>query len=134
MPGSPSPYSAYNFVLYLENSEGDQEPFGGFEEVSKLPRHPPGCHKADLALRRGVCNAKRLWDWFQAERGQSGARWRSAMLTQGRAAGTAMKSWRLESATPKRYKGPTPEGIAGDVALQELVLSVEYIEVRPRRQ
>ena len=55
---SPSPYSAHNFVLYLENSEGDQEPLGGFEEVSDLPSRPPGCHKVDLALRRGVCNAR----------------------------------------------------------------------------
>jgi len=132
MPSSPSPYSAHNFVLYLENSEGGQEPLGGFEEVGDLPSRLPGCHKVDLALRRGVCNAKNLWDWILGERGQSGARWRNAMLTQGKAAGTSVKSWRLDSATPTKYNGPTPEGIGGDVALEELVLSVEYIEVRLR--
>jgi T4-like virus tail tube protein gp19 len=134
MPSSPSPYSAYNFVLYLENFEGDQKPLGGFEEVSDLPSRPPGCHKVDLALRRGVCNARSLWDCFLAERGQSRARWRNAILTQAKGAGALMKSWRLVSATPKRYNGPTPEGIGGDVAVRELVLSVEYIEVRPRPQ
>ena len=133
MPSSQSPYSAHNFVLYLENSEGDQKPLGGFEEVSDLPSRPPGCHKADLALWRGVCNAKNLWDWILGERGRSGARWRDAILTQGKAAGSSMKSWRLYSATPTKYNGPTPEGIGGDVALEELVLSVEYIEVRLRR-
>ena len=105
-------------------------PLGGFEEASDLPPHPPGCHKMDLALRRGVCNARNLWDWILGERGESGARWRNGILTQGKAAGTSMKSWRLESATPKKYKGPTPEGIDGDVTIEELVLSVEYIEVR----
>lgn len=55
------------------------------------------------------------------------------MLTQGKAAGTSMKSWRLDSATPTKYNGPTPEGIDGDVAIEELVLSVEYVEVRPGR-
>jgi phage tail-like protein len=132
MPSSPSPYSAHNFVLYLENFEGDQEPLGGFEETSGLPARPPGCHKVHLALRRGVCNARSLWDWIQAERGKSGTRWRNAILTQGNAAETSMKSWRLRSATPKKYKGPTPECVAGDVAIEELVLSVEYVEVRVR--
>jgi hypothetical protein len=38
------------------------------------------------------------------------------------------------NAKPKRYSGPTLGGENEDTSIEELVLSVEYIDVSPKRQ
>jgi phage tail-like protein len=133
MPSSSSPCSSHSLVLFLENCEGDGQPLGSFEDVSELPEGQPGRHKADVTLRRGVCKANELWNWILAERGLAGERWRSAVLRQRNATGAPLMSWRLEGARPKKYTGATLEGSCGEVSVEELVLSVEYIQVDPRR-
>jgi phage tail-like protein len=55
------------------------------------------------------------------------------IVTRHNAANVAIQAWRLRNARPKKYTGPTLGGKGNDVAIEELVLSTEGIELVPPR-
>jgi phage tail-like protein len=128
---------------------------GGFSEVSGLsfetapveyrpgagpandPRKYPGVYKAtDVTLKRGVVSSTDLFDWMEGVRAKGIlGRKDSVVLTLLDGRGTPVTSWTLRSVAPKRYTGPTLGGKGGaDVAMLELVLSAERIEITPHRR
>lgn len=149
MADRTSPYSAFNFTVNLNGPHGPDEPQGGFSDCSGLNtemtiaeyrngndremhvRKIPGLHKVgDVTLKRGVINSKDLWDWIKAVRTQSVGGQRQVVITMFDEAGTKVQSWTLRGCVPLKYTGPTFAGKGGgDVAMEELVLSVEGIEL-----
>lgn len=144
-----TPYSAFNFLVELEPGQGT-EVQAGFSEVSGLNaevtvaeyragndkvnhvRKLPGIHKSgDVTLKRGVIGAQNLHDWLQKLReGKLSEAKRTVvikLLSEDRA--DTVVSWKLRGAMPIKWTGPslTAKG-GGDVAMEELVLSVEMIE------
>lgn len=144
-----TPYSAFNFLVELEPGQGT-EVQAGFSEVSGLNaevtvaeyragndpvnyvRKLPGIHKAgDVTLKRGVIGAQNLYEWLEA--GRNG-RIKDAkrnivikLLSEDRA--ETVVSWKLRGAMPIKWTGPTLTAKGGgDVAIEELVLSVETLE------
>jgi phage tail-like protein len=88
-----------------------------------------GIHKAgDVTLKRGVVDSSCLWNWFSQVR-HSG----DVIITRLGTANHPIQAWRLRNAKPKKYTGPPLGGKGGDVAMEELVLSAEAIEIVPPR-
>jgi phage tail-like protein len=148
MADRTTPYLAFNFQVSLTQGSGSQ-PSGGFSDVSGLSteiteaeyrpgnaqeNHAdkyPGVYKTgDVTLKRGLIRATDIHDWVEAVRttGFAGKK-DSVVITLLDEQRTPVASWTLRSVSPKKWTGPTLAGKGGaDVAMEELVLSVEKIE------
>lgn len=145
-----TPYGAFNYLVNLgDGSEGGI--LGGFSEVSGLNAEVtvaeyrngnaqvsyvtkvPGVHKAgDVTLKRGVIGSQNLYDWLELARAGDLAAKRNIevkLKTENASSETAVVTWKLFNAMPIKWTGPTLTAKGGsDVAMEELVLSVEFIE------
>lgn len=141
------PYGAFNYVVSFA---GDEKMFGGFSDVSGIGteitvaeyrngneqvnhvRKVPGVHKvSDITLKRGIVNSKTLWDWIRQTRVEGVAAQKSVTITLQDEAHKDVQTWELQGAIPMKYTGPTLAAKGGgDVAMEELVLSAEAIEIR----
>jgi phage tail-like protein len=148
MADRTTPYLAFNFQVALTQGSGSQ-PSGGFSDVSGLSteiteaeyrpgnaqeNHAdkyPGVYKTgDVTLKRGLIRATDIHDWVEAVRttGFAGKK-DSVVITLLDEQRTPVASWTLRSVSPKKWTGRTLAGKGGaDVAMEELVLSVEKIE------
>jgi phage tail-like protein len=145
------PYSQFNFQVRIGNDKGDQ-PNAGFQEVSGLgteihvaeyragnwtdnsPIKVNGSYKVpDVTLKRGVIGELvLLHSWLKAVRdGGNGADVLKpvtiVLLAEDRV--TPAQTWTLTNARPMKYTGPSLTGKGTDVAIEELVLACEHIEV-----
>lgn len=144
-----TPYGAFNFLVNLNGPHGPETLLGGFSDVSGLGvemtmaeyrngnekenhvRKVPGMHKvSDVTLKRGIVNSEDLWDWVkQAQRSGPEAQ-RDVVITLLNEAGDIVESWILRNVVPMKYTGPTLAAKGGgEVAMEELVLSVEGIDL-----
>lgn len=143
-----TPYGAFNFLVNLNGSVGEDQPLGGFSDVSGLGteitiaeyrngnektnhvRKVPGIHKvSDVTLKRGIVNSADLWGWIDQTRTQGVAAKRNVVVTLRDEAGTPVQKWVLGNVVPMKYTGPTLAAKGGgDVAMEEIVLSIENIE------
>jgi len=145
------PYSQFNFTVLIGNDNG-QGVNAGFQEASGLsteihiaeyragnykdnsPIKVNGSYKVgDVTLKRGVIGElNTLHNWMKAVR--DGGNDSSVLLTvtinllsEDRT--TVVQTWTLTNARPMKYTGPSLSGKGTDVAIEELVLSSEHIEV-----
>ncbi len=138
------PYSQFNFIVEIDGLDraGFQEVSGlGMEinvaeyregnELDNAPRKITGLYKVpDVTLKRGVIGALDLYEWLNEVRNGSQDALRSVsiqMLSEDRA--TVAMAWQLSNARPMKYTGPTLNGTGTDVAVEELVLACERIDV-----
>lgn len=145
------PYSAFNFLVELESGQG-QEIQAGFSEVSGLNAEVtiaeyrngnaktnyatkiPGITKAgDVTLKRGVIgDNETVFEWLNEARiGKLSAKRDVTikLLSEDRSTLETVLIWKLRNAMPIKWTGPTLAAKGGgDVAMEELVLSVEHIE------
>lgn len=148
MADRTTPYLAFNFIVSLSKNSGSTA-IGGFSDVSGLSteiteaeyrpgnaqeNHAdkyPGVYKTgDVTLKRGLMRTTDAYDWLEAVRttGYAGKK-DSVVITLLDEQRTPVASWTLRSVSPKKLTGPTLAGKGGaDVAMEELVLSVEKIE------
>ena len=137
------PYGAFNFLVDLGDGSS-----AGFSDVSGLTTETtvaeyrngnekvnyvhkvPGMHKAgDVTLKRGVINSADLWAWITQVRTVGLLGKRDVTITLLDEAGQPVQGWKLRAAMPLKWTGPTLSAKgAGDVAMEELVLSVEELE------
>jgi len=149
MADRTTPYGAFNFLVNLNGPIGEDQPLGGFSDVSGLtseitiseyrngndrPNHVrkiPGVHKTgDVTLKRGIVNSTDLWEWIAQTQLQSVGAKRTVVITLRDEAGNPVQKWTLGGAVPMKYTGPTLAGKGGgDVAMEELVLSSESLDV-----
>jgi phage tail-like protein len=149
MPDRVTPYGAFNFLVNLNGPVSPEEPLGGFSDVSGLStdvtiaeyrngnerenhvRKVPGMHKvSDVTLKRGVVNSQDLWDWMEDVRVNGPGAKRNAVITLRDEAGSPVQSWILRGVVPMKFTGPTLAAKGGgDVAMEELVLSVEGLDL-----
>lgn len=145
-----TPYSAFNFLVGIEGID-ETAVVGGFSEVSGLNAEVTiaeyragnakvnyvtkvlGINKSgDVTLKRGVIGTQNVFDWLNAARaGDIHAKKDSVtikLLNEQRDEQPVV-TWTLKGVTPIKWTGPTLTAKGGgDVAIEELVLSVEYIE------
>jgi len=145
MANRTAPYGAFN---YLVNFDGG-EIFGGFSDVSGIGteltvaeyrngndkenhvRKIAGVHKvSDVTLKRGIIDSESLWSWIKDARVSGPDAQKTVTVTLLDEAQQAIQSWVLRGVIPMKYTGPTLAGKGGgDVAMEELVLSAEGLEV-----
>jgi phage tail-like protein len=139
------PYGAFNFIVNFEGSEI----FGGFSDVSGIGseitvaeyrygndkenhvRKLPGVHKVgDVTLKRGVINSASVWQWIRDVRSNGVNGQKNVSITLLDEARNPVQTWMLRNVIPMKYTGPTLAAKGGgDVAMEELVLSAEGLEV-----
>jgi phage tail-like protein len=147
-----APYPSYNFLVDWKGPNGPETCLGGFSDVSGLStdihiseyrngnekeahvRKITGAHKVgDVTLKRGLVNSLDFWGWITQTRTQSvdanGVK-REVIITLRDEANNAVQKYRLRGVVPLKYTGPTLSAKgAGDVAMEEIVLSVEGFEI-----
>jgi phage tail-like protein len=149
MADRTAPYPAYNFLVDWKGPNGPDTILGGFSDVSGLStdihvseyrngnekeahvRKIPGVHKVgDVTLKRGLVNSGDFWAWIRETRTQGVAAKREVVVTLRDEAGDPVQKYKLRGVIPLKYTGPALSGKgAGDVAMEEIVLSVEGFEI-----
>jgi phage tail-like protein len=77
-------------------------------------------------------SSKDLWAWIKQVRTDGPAAKRSVVITLRDESGKDVQSWNLSGVVPLKYTGPTLAAKGGgDVAMEELSLSVEGLEILP---
>ena len=145
-----TPYGVFNYLVNLDDgTEG--EVAGGFSEVSGLNAEVtvaeyrngnsavnyvnkvPALHKTgDVTLKRGVIGAGNIYEWLEEVRGGNVMSKRDVTIklkNEDPTSSAAVVTRKLRGAMPIKWTGPTLTAKGGsDVAMEELVLSVEHIE------
>ena len=139
------PYGAFNFIVNFAGSDA----FGGFSDVSGIGseitvaeyrngndkenhvRKVPGVHKVgDITLKRGVINSESVWEWIRDVRSNGVNGQKDVSITLLDEARNPVQTWMLRNVIPMKYTGPTLAAKGGgDVAMEELVLAAEGMEV-----
>lgn len=145
------PYSQFNFLVDIGNGTDSVE--AGFQEVSGLgmeitvaeyragneKRNAPikitGTHKVpDVTLKRGVIGAEDLYKWIDGvQKGKQTEAQRQVVIQllseDTEQLDTPVVTWILSNARPIKYTGPSLNGKGTDVAVEELVVACEKIEM-----
>jgi phage tail-like protein len=145
MANRTTPYGAFNFVVNFDGAEQ----FAGFSDVSGIGteltiaeyrngnekenhvRKIAGVHKvSDITLKRGIVNSVLLFNWMKDARTKGPEAKKSVTIQLMDEAQKAVQSWVLRGVLPMKYTGPTLAAKGGgDVAMEELVLSSEALEI-----
>lgn len=142
------PYSQFNFQVTI-GDEGAERPQAGFQEVAGLgmeitvaeyragnslensPTKVTGTYKVpDITLKRGLMGYLDLYAWLDEVRNGAQDQLRTVkidLMSEDRA--SVAMSWKLLKARPTKYTGPGLNGKGTDVAVEEIVLAAERIEL-----
>jgi phage tail-like protein len=143
------PYSQFNYLVDLGTGDTDS-PQAGFSEVSGLgveltvaeyrngnerdnaPRKINGMYKVpDVTLKRGVIGALDFYEWLDQVRGgaqEEALRTVTVQLLSEDRSAVAL-TWKLTGSRIMKYTGPTLNGTGSEVAVEEIVLACERIEL-----
>jgi phage tail-like protein len=141
------PYGQYNFLVDLGDGVTDG-PDGGFQECSPIttsvvvmeyrngndrensPRKLPGLEKVDVTLRRGIVGSLKLYQWINDVRNGNVTAYRSVTISLQNEDHTAIvMTWKLLRAWPVKYSAGPLNGKGTDVAMEELTLAYERLEM-----
>lgn len=144
------PYGQFNFRVVIEGGPDAASTKAAFQEVSGLglevtvaeyrsgnaknlaPMKVTGTYKVpDVTLKRGVIgDLGTLYGWINDVRNGSQTQLRTVTLELWDESQTgAVQSWKLTNARPTKYTGPSLSGKGTDVAIEELVLAAERIDL-----
>ncbi len=145
-----NPYGAFNFLVSLGGDQGsgdEGQVVGGFSDVSGLgfevqyADYRNGNEKVntvrkvqntftveDVVLKRGLVGSGDLFSWLKNVR-EGDIDPRIVTITLLDEARSAVSTWKLQKAQPKKWSGPTLAAKGGtEVAMEELTLCHEGIE------
>ena len=149
------PFRAYNFVIRLVESSGgsastsvapDRGALGGFSECSGLEmtlqleeyraggrndtvlRFPTRVSWTNLRLRRGVALSDDLWEWHYSFVLGKGRR-RDGLIFLLDELRQPAKTWRFTRGLPVKWTGPALDAAQGRVAIEELEIGHEGLEL-----
>ena len=144
------PYGQFNFHVVIDGGPAADTTLAAFQEVSGLgleitvaeyrggnfavngTKKLTGTFKVpDVTLKRGVIgDLSTLWNWIKDVRDGSETALRTVTIELWDEARTgAVQSWKLSNARPTKYTGPSLNGKGTDVAIEELVLASERIDL-----
>jgi phage tail-like protein len=152
MPATPRdrPYSQFNFHVVIEGGPSADDVKAGFQEVTGLgmeitvaeyrggnfkdntPIKVTGTYKVpDVTLKRGLIgDVGTLYGWINEVRNGNEAALRSVTIQlRSENHNDVAQEWKLSNARPTKYTGPTLSAKGTDVAIEELVLACERIDV-----
>lgn len=146
------PYVQFNFQVDLNRPGMDPEQAtGGFQEVSGIgmevtvseyrngndkdngTRRITGLNKAsDVTLKRGVIGALALYTWLDEIRNGDQRSFRDVTITMLSENREAVLEWRLLRARIIKYTCGPLNAKGNDVAMEEMVLAYERLEMKER--
>jgi phage tail-like protein len=142
------PYGNYNFLVDL--GDGEREgPLAGFCEVilpdaqlevieyrtgnakeSGAIKLPGRAKYGNLVLKRGIIGALSLYQWWNEVRnGNVGARRTVLIHLQNEDRSEIVMTWKMLRAWPIKYTGPQLSGKGTDVAIEQLEIACERLEI-----
>jgi phage tail-like protein len=141
------PYSQFNFLVDVGG--GTEGPKAGFQEVSGLgmeinvaeyrpgnlkdntPMKITGTYKVpDITLKRGAIGALDLYSWLDQVRNGKQDQLKTVTISlQNEDHSAVVMTWKLTNARPIKYTGPSLNGKGTDLAIEELVLACERIDM-----
>jgi phage tail-like protein len=142
------PYAQFNFLVDL--GTGDTEsPEAGFQECSAIDmsidvieyrngndkannvRKLPGLARSgDVTLKRGISGSLNLYKWIdQVRNGDPGARRNVVIQLQSEDHTQVVFTWKLFGAFPVKLSGGPLNAKGTDVAIEELTLAYERLEI-----
>src|SRR5262245_30856631 len=142
------PYGQFNFLVDLGDGQTEGAD-GGFQECSPFTstlvvaeyrngndrentvRKITGLEKVDdVTLKRGVIGSLRLYNWFNDVRNGNVSGYRTVTISLQNEDHTAIAmTWKLFRARPIKYSAGPLNGKGTDVAMEELTLAYERLEV-----
>jgi phage tail-like protein len=142
------PYSQFNFRVSWEGL-GEKDVEAGFQEVSGLglemtiaeyragnysdngPIKVNGTTKTpDVTFKRGVIGRVDLYSWINNVRNGAPGQLKTVIVKlMAEDRNTVAVTWKLLKARPMKYTGPALNGKGTDLAIEELVLASERIEL-----
>ena len=142
------PYSQFNFRVSWEGLD-EKSVEAGFQEVSGLglemtvAEYRAGNHSEyssikvngtnkvpDVTLKRGVIGRTDLYTWLNNVRNGAPNQLKTVIIKlMAEDRETEAVRWKLMRARPMKYTGPALNGKGTDLAIEELVLSSERIEL-----
>ena len=137
-----NPYAGFNFTVVVEGGEPaafstvvlptieiDVVEYRDGTDRTNQPRQVVGLTKyTNLVLKRGVVSSPDLWDWFNAVR-QGTLDRRTVVVTLLSEERSPVMVWKLRRCLPIKYVGPTLNADSSDVAIEEIELAVEGLEI-----
>lgn len=142
------PYSQFNFRVSWDGLN-ETTVNAGFQEISGLglemtvaeyragnwsensSRKVNTTYKVpDVTCKRGALGALDLYQWLDAVRNGTQGQLKTVtikLMSEDRT--QAVMTWKLLRARPMKYTGPSLNGKGTDLAIEELVLSAERIEI-----
>lgn len=141
------PYTQFNFLVDL--GSGSDAVDAGFAEVSGLdtsvdviayrtgnskvnePMKITGLARvSDVSLRRGLIGSLNLWQWFaEVRNGDPNAVRTVTIQLQNEDRTATVMTWLLRRARPVRHVSGPLEAVGTDLAIEELVLSYERLDI-----
>ena len=145
-----NPYGAFNFLVKLGDSGGEDQIAGGFSDVSGLGsevkfseyrngndrenhvRKIPNINSTDdVTLKRGVIGDLRLFNWLKSTR-EGTITPQTVTITLLDEARSPVCQWVLRSAYAKKWVGSALSAKGGgEVAMEELHITAERIDFQP---
>jgi phage tail-like protein len=137
-----NPYAGFNFTVTVEGSEPaafatviiptieiDVVEYRDGTDRTNQPRQVVGLTKyTNLVLKRGVAGSSTLWEWFDQVR-QGTLDRRTVVVTLLNEERNPVVVWKLRRCLPIKWVGPTLSAAESDVAIEEIELAVEGLEV-----
>jgi len=142
------PYGRFNFLVDLGTGQTDG-PEAGFQACSPIttsvdvieyrngnerenaPRKVTGLeHVADVTLSRGIIGSLNLYQWIDQVRNGDAAGFRTVLIHLQNEDHTAIvMTWKLLRARPVKYTAGPLDAKGTDVAMEELTLAYERLEI-----
>ncbi|HEY0150510.1 MAG TPA: phage tail protein [Longimicrobium sp.] len=144
------PYNSFNFQVVIENGPDAASTRAAFQEVTGLgmeitvaeyragnskdnaPLKITGTYKVpDVTLKRGLIgDLDTLYTWINEVRnGSQTARRTVTIELKSEDHTQTVQTWKLTNTVITKYTGPTLSGKATDVAVEEVVLASERIDL-----
>jgi phage tail-like protein len=136
------PYVGYNFSVELDGvTRAGFRECSGLESTQNATEYREGTDKnlgvrklpglntqSDITLSRGITNDSKLWEWRQ--KAMKGAVERHDIsITLLDDVGNPRVTWNLFECWPRTWTGPSLNATSDEVAIEQLTLAYERIEV-----
>jgi len=142
------PYNRFNFLVDLGDGNSDG-PSAGFAEIGALamrvdvteyrngnsrvpePMKITGlAHVLDVTLRRGLIGSLALYQWMeQVRNGDPNALRTVTIRLQNEDRSAVVQMWKLRRARIVRYASGPLDALGGALAMEEMVLAYEGLEI-----
>lgn len=143
------PYVQFNFQVQLDPGDDPKSIDGGFQEISGMglevtvSEYRPGNYvensvmkitgmnkSADITMKRGIFGSLKLYQWLHAIRNGDQSQLKNVVVHLMSEDHTAVVlTWKLLRARPIKVTMGPLSAKGTDVAMEEMVLAVERVEV-----